>query len=91
MRVASAWPLPGLGLLVLPDSPTPQLDAYALHTAIAVEAVLPDGSRRAATATVEEITRDGAASTATRGLLLDVEVATLPAGTTVWLRERRDA
>ena len=45
LRVATAWPLPGLGLLVLPAGPTPYLAAYPLHTALAVEACLPDGTR----------------------------------------------
>jgi len=85
LRVAAAWPLPGLGLLALPDGPTPHLAAYPLHTALAVEAVFPDGTCQPGTATVEEVTRaDGAA----RALLLDVGPATEPTlvpGTEIWL------
>ena len=70
LRVATAWPLPGLGLLALPDGPAPPLAAYPLHAALAVEAVLPGGARRAATATVEEVSRPGAGASV-RGVLLD--------------------
>jgi hypothetical protein len=86
LRVAQAWPLPGLGLLVLPDGPAPALAAYDLHTALAVEAALPGGARHAAVATVEELTRPETPAP-TRGLLLDVEAADLPAGTEIWLAE----
>ena len=45
--------------------------------------VWPDGQRRSGTATVEEISREGAA---VRGLLLDVaEAVLLPAGAEIWL------
>ena len=85
LRVAAAWPLPGLGLLALPDGPAPALAAYDLHAALAVEAVLPGGARHAATATVEEVTRPEAPDP-TRGLLLDWEPALeLPAGAEIWL------
>lgn len=85
LRVATAWPLPGLGLLALPEGPTPHLGPYSLHTALAVEAVRPDGNRWLGTATVEEITRANASE---RGLLLDLTAATtagLPPGTEIWL------
>jgi hypothetical protein len=83
LRVATAWPLPGLGLLALPAAPTPHLAAYPLHTALAVEAVGTDGARHAGTGTVEEITR---AETTQRGLLLDLGPAyDLPPGTEIWL------
>ncbi|WP_345125011.1 hypothetical protein [Hymenobacter antarcticus] len=86
MRVAAAWPLPGLGLLALPQAATPLLAAYALHTALAVVAALPDGTRHAAYATVEEITRSEESNIPTRGLLLDFAApVTLPPGTTIWL------
>ena len=88
LRVATAWPLPGLGLLALPDGPTPYLAACALHTALAVEARLPDGTRHAGQATVEEISRapDAAGPASTSSLLLDLGFAReLPAGTTIWL------
>ncbi|MFD2722040.1 hypothetical protein ACFST9_25200 [Hymenobacter monticola] len=86
LRVAQAWPLPGLGLLALPEGTAPALAAYGLHAALAVAAVLPDGTRHAATATVEEVTRPDAAEPPTRGLLLDLGAAVeLPAGTAIWL------
>ena len=88
LRVAAAWPLPGLGLLVLPDAAAPSLAAYALHTALAVEAAVPDGTRHPAAATVEEVTRPEAPDAPLRGLLLDFGTAVaLPLGTEVWLVE----
>ena len=88
LRVAAAWPLPGLGLLVLPDGPTPYLTACDLHTALAIEAHLPDGTRRSGSATVEEVSRPEATM---RSLLLDLELSReLPVGTAIcwpgWLR-----
>ena len=84
LRVAATWPLPGLGLLALPDAATPHLLAYPLHTALAVEVVLPTGGRLVGSGTVEEIIRGDATE---RGLLLDLgpEGTALPAGTEIWL------
>ena len=83
LRVATTWPLPGLGLLALPAGPVPHLAAYELHAVVAVEAVLPDGTRHPATATVEEITR-GAFSE--RVLLLDFGMSlALPEHSEIWL------
>ena len=83
LRVATTWPLPGLGLLALSSGPTPHLMAYALHAAVAVEAVLPNGTRHAATATVEEISLRAVPE---RGLLLDLgSPVALPAGSEIWL------
>ncbi len=84
LRVATAWSLPGLGLLALPAGPTPRLADYALHTALAIEVRWPDGTGRIGTATVEEITRREGT---TRGLLLDLGPADahLPPGTEIWL------
>ena len=88
LRVATTWPLPGLGLLALPDGLTPRLATYPLHTALSVVAALPDGRRRAAIATVEEITRPDTPGLPARGLLLDFEaVITLLPGTEIWLAE----
>jgi len=85
LRVAAAWPLPGLGLLVLPDGPTPYLAACALHAALAVAVQLPNGTYRAGPATVEEVSWADDASP-TRGLLLDlVGLRDLPGGTSIWL------
>lgn len=84
LRVAAAWPLPGLGLLALPDGPTPYLAALSLHTALPVEVHLPDGTRLRGLATVEEVSRPAAAPAS--GLLLDLGITReLPEGTTVWL------
>ena len=84
LRVAAAWPLPGLGLLALPDGPTPHLASYPLHTALAVLVAGPDGSPLPATATVEEVTR---ADRTERGLLLDADMAgcELLPDTEIWL------
>ena len=86
--VAATWSLPGLGLLALPQESAAPLAAYALHTALLVEAVLPNGTRHAAHATVEEITRPEKSIASTRGLLLDFAgPLALPPGTTIWLAQ----
>ena len=86
LRVAQTWPLPGLGLLALPDGPTPYLVACALHTALAIEVRRPDGTGDSGQATVEEVSRSSDADGPTRGLLLDLGLAReLPVGTTIWL------
>ena len=88
LRVAATWSLPGLGLLALPQEPAAPLAAYALHAALLVEAVLPDGTRHAARATVEEITRPEESTASMRGLLLDFAgLLSLPLGTTIWLAQ----
>lgn len=87
LSVAATWPLPGLGLLVLPSGPTPHLAAYTLHTAVAVEAVLPDGTRHQSTATVEEITRGAEPE---RALLLDFGMnIAVPERSEIWLDATR--
>ena len=88
LRVAQAWPLPGLGLLVLPAGPTPCLAACGLHAALAVAAHLPDGTRHAGTASVEEVSRPDDVAAPTRGLLLDLGPARyLPPDTEIWLTD----
>jgi len=84
LRVQAAWPLPGLGLLVLPAGPTPALAGYALHTALIVRLDLPN-EQVVATATVEEVSHD-AASVQTL-LLHDFAQTAVPDGTAVWLVE----
>ena len=85
LRVAATLPLPGLGLLALPDGPTPYLAACELHAVLLLEAQLPDGTRQLGAATVEEIARP---ETTVRGLLLDLNTtAALPPGTIIWLRD----
>lgn len=86
LRVATTWPLPGLGVLVLPTGPTPHLAGYPLHTTLGLEVAPPDATRYIATATVEEIMRDDAPDGPTRALLLDItEAELLPPGTEIWL------
>ncbi|GAB3875333.1 hypothetical protein GCM10028824_30460 [Hymenobacter segetis] len=86
LRVAAIWPLPGLGLLALPAGPTPLLLPYALHTALVVAAILPDGTRQPGTATVEEVSRPDTGTGPVRGLLLDMGTAcALPPDTEIWL------
>jgi hypothetical protein len=84
LRVAAAWPLPGLGVLVVPTGATPRLACYPLHTALTVAAAT-EGTRVPAAATVEEIVREGNVA---RGLLLDfgsANIPPLPPGTSIWL------
>lgn len=84
LRVAEAWPIPGLGLLVLPAGPDVPLRAHALHAAVAVEARPPGGLAVAGAATVEEVERAGRS---TYGLLLEFAGAVeLPVGTEIWGR-----
>ena len=86
LHAAATWPLPGLGVLVLPAGPTPHLGGYPLHTALEVEVAPPGAARYAATATVEETTRNGAPDEPTRALLLNITGAErLPPGTEIWL------
>jgi hypothetical protein len=90
LRVAATWPLPGLGLLALPDGPTPLLLPYALHTALAVAVILPDGTHQPGTGTVEEVSRPDTATGPVRGLLLDMGTThPLPPGTEIWLADSR--
>lgn len=84
LRIASAWPLPGLGLLVLPAGATPALASYALHTALAVCLDLP-GEQVFATATVEEVSHGAELVQAL--LLHDFAQMAVPADTAVWLVE----
>ena len=86
LRVAATWSLPGLGLLAIPAGPTPQLQPYALHTALAVVAIGPNDERHSGTATVEEVTQPNQPDGPVRGLLLDFDepVALLPY-TEIWL------
>jgi hypothetical protein len=88
LRVATTWSLPGLGLLALPDGPTPHLATYPLHTALAVQAKSSHGPARHVVATVEEVTRPDAPTAPTYGLLLDFgDSIALPPGTEIWLAD----
>lgn len=86
LRVAATWPLPGLGLLALPDAPTPYLMAQNLHNILTVKILYIDNTSRNAFATVEEVSRPDDSTPPTRCLLLDLETTReLPAGTSIWL------
>jgi len=85
LRVKAIWPLPGLGLLVLPAGPTPALAGYALHTALIVRLELPAG-QATATATVEEVSHDAAPVQAL--LLHDFAQTAVPPGTAVCWSKR---
>jgi hypothetical protein len=91
LRVATTWSLPGLGLLAIPAGSTPQLQPYALHTALVVVAIGPNDERRIGTATVEEITQLNQYSESVRGLLLDFNgpVELLP-GAEIWLHNSEE-
>lgn len=82
-RVDKIFPLPGLGLLLLPAPGASALDSQALHAALRLTLRHPTGPAEPAVATVEEITRD--AAPAVRGLLLP-EPGPRPVapGTEVW-------
>ena len=86
LRVAAAWPVPGLGLLLLPDAQASTvLHIYPLHTALRIVAHRPDGAPWQATATVEEVAHGDARQ---YGLLVTIDEAdAAPAGTEVWLAE----
>ena len=82
--VASAHQVPGLGLLVLPglNEQSPHIP-YALHTALPVRLLLPDGTAADATATVEEVSQNGRNTAA---LLLQLErPLVVPANTRILL------
>lgn len=91
LRVAAAWPLPGLGLLALPEGPTPYLASQPLHTALAVVLHLPNGSSYSGQSTVEELSRPEEPSPV-QGLLLDLDGSyEVPPGTTIWLAQQPPA
>jgi len=83
MRVGAYGPC--LDLLVLPSGSTPHMMAHALHAAVAIEAVLPDGTRHAATTTMEEISRGPVPE---RGLQFGIGTSVaLPVGSEIWLTQ----
>ncbi|MCR5887186.1 hypothetical protein LRS06_05210 [Hymenobacter sp. J193] len=83
-----SFSLPGLGVLLLPENPSSVLSELALYSALAVQLRYPDGHAEAATATVEEVSRETTATTKSstvRALLLThAEATPVPAGTEVW-------
>ncbi|TYZ06272.1 hypothetical protein FY528_18715 [Hymenobacter lutimineralis] len=83
-----SFSLPGLGVLLLAETMVSRLSELALHSALAVQLRYPDGRAEAATATVEEVSREASTTTessTTRALLLThAEAAPVPAGTEVW-------
>ena len=82
-RVVKSLSLPGLGILLLPDSASEALADVALHTSLVLALRYPGGPAATAVASVEEISWLGVA--ATRALLLTEQpAAPVPAGTEVW-------
>lgn len=82
-RVGKSFFLPGLGVLLLPENPVPELQPFALHTTWRLTLIQPGQGRQLAVASLEELTRLG--EPATRVLLLTQEAAEpVPAGTEVW-------
>ncbi|GAB3305681.1 hypothetical protein [Hymenobacter tenuis] len=82
-RVDKIFPLPGLGLLLLPQITAPELHQLDLYTALKLHLHYPSGHTQTVIASVEEITRDEAG--VIRGLLLTQESSLqVPLGTEVW-------
>ena len=82
-RVDKIFPLPGLGVLLLPETTVPALHKLDLYTALKLQLRYPSGHSQTVLASVEEITREDAS--AIRGLLLTQESLPMVAlGTEVW-------
>lgn len=82
-RVAQRVALPGLGILLLPETPPVELLALALHTALRLTLRHPGGHLETAVATLEEITRAEATATTRALLLAQPETVPTPAATEV--------
>ncbi|MET4107904.1 hypothetical protein [Hymenobacter sp. UYP22] len=82
-EVVESFSLTGLGVLLVPAKPTPELQHLALHTALKVQLRFPGSRQIAAVVSVEEISRSQQAEI--RALLLTQEGAgPVSAGTEVW-------
>lgn len=82
-RVAKSFSLPGLGILILPETASPALSAAALHTHLRLQLRYPGGHQLRIVASVEEIARLDTPET--RALLLTApDAQPAPAGTEVW-------
>ncbi|WBA41843.1 hypothetical protein [Hymenobacter canadensis] len=81
--MAKSFSLPGLGILLLPETAPPDLAALALHTHLRLHLRYSDGRQVATIASVEEIA--GPDTPETRTLLLtEPDAQPVPAGTEVW-------
>jgi hypothetical protein len=70
--VETSFRVPGLGVLALPNAPSPAwLAAYPLHTALAISMLTDSLPPTALTGTVEELAHDG--QPPRRVLLLDFD------------------
>ena len=82
-RVAKSFSLPGLGILLLPETASLALSEPARHTHLRLTLRYPGGHELRTVASVEEITRPDAPET--RALLLTApDAQPVPAGTEVW-------
>ncbi|WP_426490446.1 hypothetical protein [Hymenobacter sp. 102] len=82
-KVLKSFSLTGLGVLLLPANPVPELQRFALHTALKVQLRFPGGHQISVVASVEEISRPHEPET--RGLLLaQEELEPIPPDTAVW-------
>ncbi|QDA61750.1 hypothetical protein [Hymenobacter jejuensis] len=91
LTVASSFRLTGLGLLVTPqEDNTQSLSKFDLHTKLEVNLVFPDGHQEAATASIEEMSRQTGADDAPayydeHVLLLESDlIREVPIGTEIW-------
>lgn len=82
-RLAKSFSLPGLGILLLPETASPDLAVLALHTHLRLSLRYPGGQQLHIVASVEEIARPDTPET--RALLLTApDAQPVPAGTEVW-------
>jgi hypothetical protein len=82
-RVAKSFSLPGLGILLLPETAPPALSAPALHTHLRLHLRYPDGHQTTTVASVEEIARPDTPKARTL-LLTEPDAHPVPTGTEVW-------
>ncbi|AII51258.1 hypothetical protein [Hymenobacter sp. APR13] len=81
--MAKSFSLPGLGILLLPETAPSALAGLALYTHLRLQLRHPDGRQTATIASVEEIA--GSDTLETRTLLLtEPDAQPVPAGTEVW-------
>ncbi|WBO84835.1 hypothetical protein [Hymenobacter yonginensis] len=81
--MAKSFSLPGLGILLLPETAPPALSGLALHTHLRLHLRHPDGRQTATIASLEEIA--GPDTPETRTLLLtEPDAQPVLSGTEVW-------
>jgi hypothetical protein len=82
-KVLKSFSLTGLGRLLLPAAPVPELQQMALHTALTVQVRFPGGPQIFVVASIEEIARPHEPES--RALLLLQEGGMpVPPGAEVW-------